>query len=141
QKSLSESQEKLILQCFGTLVRAQNLRFHFLQLGGDKSFAVYGRLFACVVGGHGAQIRIADLYKVSENGIEPDLQRLDSSPLDLSLLKRRDPIFAADRGTSQFIQCLIVPFSKHASLFEQGRWLLNQCRFQKLNEFRELGNP
>ena len=95
QKAFAQSKEELILQRFGALVCAQNLRFHFLQFRRDKSFAVNGRLFPRVIRGHRAQIRIADLDKVSEDGIEPDFQRLDSGPFDFSLLQSRNPIFSA----------------------------------------------
>ena len=89
QHFVAQVLKKLILEMPRPFIRAQNLRFHFLQLGRDEALAADRRLLASVMRRHSREIRFRDLDEIAEDRIEPDLERLDPGLGDFALLQLR----------------------------------------------------
>src|ERR1700730_17914133 len=100
--------EELIFQIPCPFVSAKNLRYHILELRRDETLAADGRLLARVVRRHVSEIAFRDLDEITEDGIEPDLERFDPSGRDLALLQFGDPVFAVARRLSQLVKIDIV---------------------------------
>ena len=130
QRLLAQGLEKLVLELSRLFVRAQNLRFHFLQLRRDETLAADGRLLANITFRDIPQIRFRHLDEISEDGIEPDLERLDPGLRDLAFLQLRDPVFPFARALPQFVQIGIEAVSKNSAFLQDHRRIVDQRRRQ-----------
>ena len=130
QRFFAQGLKKLILEVPRFFVRSENLRFHFFQLGRDETFAADCRLFADVTFRNVRQIRFRHLDEVTENGIEPDLKRLDAGLRDLALLQLSDPILPFARTLPQLVQIGIETVAKNSAVLQHQRRIFNQSARQ-----------
>src|SRR4051812_13862275 len=68
--------EELILERARAFIRAEDLRLNLLQLRRDEALAADGGLLPRVMRRHGREIRLRDLDEVTEDRVEPYLERL-----------------------------------------------------------------
>src|SRR5437016_2975330 len=90
---LPQGLKELVLELTRALVGPEDFRFHLLQLRRDEALAADGRLFARVALRHVCQVRLRDLDEITEDGIEPDLERFDPCLGGLALLQLSNPGF------------------------------------------------
>ena len=100
----TEMVKDLDLQGLGPFFGSQDLPLHFLKLRRDESLTSRGGLLARVVGGDAAQVGRRDLDEVTEDGIEANLERLDSGALNLLFLQGCDPDLPLGGGILEFIE-------------------------------------
>ena len=89
---------------------------------------------------HTAEIRFRDLNKIAEHGIEPHLERFDSSDGDFTLLQGVDPILALARSIPELIELPIKTVTENSALFQRQRRVVSQRCLQLRCQRRHFVN-
>ena len=132
--------EKLVLELAGALVCPEDFCLHFLQLGGDETFAAHGGLLARVMGGHAGQIRLGYFDKIAEDRIVTHLERFDPSGDNLALLQLANPIFPVPRSLTKLVEIDIVSIAKNPAFLERQRRIVDNCAREFFGKLRHLLN-
>ncbi len=122
----AQVEEELVLELARAFLRAEDFRFHLLELGRDEALGVGHGLLARVVGGHGGEVGRADLDVVAEDLVVAHLERLDAGALLLAALQVGQPRLALDRRGAQFLQRGVVAGADEAALLELDGWVVGQ---------------
>ncbi len=116
--------EKLVFQLVDPGLGSQHPVFVFLQLRGDKPFAVNQGLFPLVIGGHQRQVGLGYLNVIAKNLVVADLQRGDTRPFSLPFLNLGDQGLAGVTDLPQLIQLPVEACLDQASFLNQVGWLI-----------------
>src|SRR5690348_573566 len=104
-----------------SLVCPQNLCLHLLQFRSNEALPANGCLLPGIVRRHTAEIRFRDLNEIAEDGIEPHLERFNSSGGDFTLLQGIDPILALARSIAQLVELPIKTVTENSAFFQRQR--------------------
>ena len=128
----------MVLELTRALVGPEDFRFHLLQLRRDEALAADGRLFARVALRHVCQVRLRDLDEITEDGIEPDLERFDPCLGDLALLQLSNPGFSVAGRLPQLVQVRVEAVSKNSAFLQDHGRIVEQRLTQFLCQLRHL---
>src|SRR5262245_13345819 len=79
-------------------------RFVLFQLQREEALGVRQSLFAYVIAGREFQVRLRDLYVITEDLVVTDLERSYSAAFALASLELRQKIFSARQNAAQFVE-------------------------------------
>ena len=136
---LTHALEQFVFQLHAAFLRAEDFAFHFLQLRRDVTFAVGDGLLANVMRRHLVEVRLGDLDVVTENGIEPDLERRDAGARDFVGLQFGNPILAAARGLAEFVERSVKSVADHATFLHRERRVIHDGAGNQFHEVGRLG--
>ena len=114
---LTEVDEEVVFEGFGTFVRAEDFLLHLLEGGSDVAFGVGHGLFALVVVGDFVDFGFGDFEKVAEDVVEFDFEGFDAGAFALGFLQFGEPVFPFARGGAKFVEFSGVSVANEVSVF------------------------
>ena len=126
--------EKIIFQRVQLVLCAKNRIFQLLQTRCDVALGVRQRLFSGIVIRDKIFKRVRDLQIIAEYLVVFDLHIFDAGFLALTCLKLTQPLFALGLGVTVIIDHLVVAVLDHTAVAHQIRWIIHDCRIDKLIE-------
>src|SRR5580693_588049 len=84
------------------------------------------------------QVGLRDFEIISKNGVELDLERVDSGALSLSLLNLRQKLFAVTAQLPEVVEFLIYAALNRATVDERNRRLGNNCPVDSLPQIAQF---
>ena len=126
--------EKIVFQRIQFILRTENRILEFLQTRGNVALRIRQRLFSRIVIRDKIFKRVRDLQIIAEYLVVFDLHIFDAGFLALTCLKLTQPLFALGLGVTVIIDHLVVAVLDHTAVAHQIRWIIHDCRIDKLIE-------
>ena len=115
-----ELAEEPRLELEDRLLGPGDLLLPLFQFGGEVPLGVGERLLPDIVVGDAVQVRPRHLEVVSEDPVEPHLERADPGPLPLARLERGDEPPRPVAHLPELVELLAHPGPDHAAVLEGG---------------------
>src|SRR5229473_149204 len=103
---------------------AQNLAFEFFQRRRGETFGAKQGLLALVISRYAIEVRLGYFDVVTENLVEPDLERGNRGALAFGGLEPRDHAARVERERAQFINFGAEARADHIAVARVHRWLV-----------------
>ena len=94
-----------------------------------KALGVHQSLLALVVVGNVAEVRLGDFYVITEDGIEADLERLDTGPGTLAVFDLGNGFASRTTDSTELVELDVDGFADDSAIGQGEGWLGHEGYF------------